>query len=137
MAACKKCWYPRKRSRFAKEQNEKVPVLHTCEYQPTSRTGQRSLIKHGLFSLQLQSASAHFIAAKHTTPFKRYVDDINFRLVSYYFFSCCHISVSFHFAVIHNLTDSGKPNQPKLYHHPTSYNIQGQWFLLVSISVCS
>ncbi|KAA8579297.1 hypothetical protein FQN60_007087 [Etheostoma spectabile] len=47
--------------------------------------GQRCLYK-------LQSASVHFIAAKHTTPFKGYVDDINFRLVSYRFFTCCHVS---------------------------------------------
>ncbi|KAM7390879.1 hypothetical protein PAMA_008873 [Pampus argenteus] len=47
--------------------------------------GQKCLYK-------LQSASVHFIAAKHTTPFKRYVDDINFRLVSYHFFTCCHVS---------------------------------------------
>lgn len=47
-----------------------------------------------LFSLQLLSASVHFIAAKHTTPFKGYVDNINFRLVPYHFFTSCHISVS-------------------------------------------
>ncbi|XP_042366032.1 uncharacterized protein LOC121960425 [Plectropomus leopardus] len=40
----------------------------------------------------LQSASVHFIAAKHTTPFKKYVDNINFRLASYHFFTCCHVS---------------------------------------------
>uniref|UniRef100_A0AAQ4P1U4 Uncharacterized protein n=1 Tax=Gasterosteus aculeatus aculeatus TaxID=481459 RepID=A0AAQ4P1U4_GASAC len=47
--------------------------------------GQRCLYK-------LQSASVHFIAAKHTTPFTGYVDDINYRLASYHFFSCCHVS---------------------------------------------
>ncbi|XP_044194857.1 uncharacterized protein LOC122972145 [Thunnus albacares] len=47
--------------------------------------GQKCLYK-------LQSASVHFIAAKHTTPFKSYVDDINFRLVSHHFFTCCHVS---------------------------------------------
>ncbi|XP_060928020.1 uncharacterized protein LOC133002262 isoform X2 [Limanda limanda] len=47
--------------------------------------GQRCLYK-------LQSASDHFIAAKHTSPFKRYVDDINFRLGHSYFFTCCHVS---------------------------------------------
>ncbi|XP_041823417.1 uncharacterized protein LOC121628459 isoform X2 [Melanotaenia boesemani] len=47
--------------------------------------GQRCLYK-------LQSASVHFIAAKHRTPFKRYVDDINFRLVPYHFFTSCHVS---------------------------------------------
>ncbi|XP_045916660.1 uncharacterized protein LOC123977753 [Micropterus dolomieu] len=50
------------------------------------------LTKHGSISLQLQSASVHFIAAKHTTPVKSYVEDINFRLVSYHFFACCHVS---------------------------------------------
>jgi len=44
--------------------------------------------------LKLQSASAHFISAKHTTPVKKYVDDINFRLVSYRFFTHCQVSVS-------------------------------------------
>ncbi|XP_040926440.1 uncharacterized protein LOC121202186 [Betta splendens] len=47
--------------------------------------GQKCLYK-------LQSASVHFIAAKHTTPFERYVDDINLRLVSYGFFTGCHVS---------------------------------------------
>uniref|UniRef100_A0A8C5HBX1 Uncharacterized protein n=1 Tax=Gouania willdenowi TaxID=441366 RepID=A0A8C5HBX1_GOUWI len=42
--------------------------------------------------LQLQSASVHFIAAKHTTPFEGYVADINFRMVPYHFFSSCHVS---------------------------------------------
>ena len=46
--------------------------------------------------LQLQSASVHFIAAKHTTPIKNYVEDINFRLVSYHFFTCCRVSVGLH-----------------------------------------
>ncbi|XP_067291145.1 uncharacterized protein [Pseudorasbora parva] len=41
---------------------------------------------------KLQSASVHFISAKHTTPVKKYVDDINFRLVSYGFFTHCHVS---------------------------------------------
>ncbi|XP_034001099.1 uncharacterized protein LOC117494343 [Trematomus bernacchii] len=47
--------------------------------------GQKCLYK-------LQSASVHFIAAKHITPFKRSVDDINFRLVPFHFFTCCHVS---------------------------------------------
>uniref|UniRef100_A0A3Q4ASB0 Uncharacterized protein n=1 Tax=Mola mola TaxID=94237 RepID=A0A3Q4ASB0_MOLML len=50
--------------------------------------GQRCLYK-------LQSASIHFISAKHTSPFKKYVDNINFRLTSYHFFTYCHISVGF------------------------------------------
>ncbi|XP_037392403.1 uncharacterized protein LOC119262942 isoform X2 [Pygocentrus nattereri] len=50
--------------------------------------GERCLYK-------LQSASLHFISAKHTTPVKKYVDDITFRLVSYGFFTHCHaMSVS-------------------------------------------
>uniref|UniRef100_A0A3P9KVF5 Uncharacterized protein n=1 Tax=Oryzias latipes TaxID=8090 RepID=A0A3P9KVF5_ORYLA len=47
--------------------------------------GQRCLYK-------LQSASVHFISAKHTTPVKGSVDDINFRLVPFLFFSFCHVS---------------------------------------------
>uniref|UniRef100_A0A8C1PWJ8 Uncharacterized protein n=1 Tax=Cyprinus carpio TaxID=7962 RepID=A0A8C1PWJ8_CYPCA len=39
--------------------------------------------------INLQSASVHFISAKHTTPVKKYVDDINFRLVSCGFFTHC------------------------------------------------
>uniref|UniRef100_A0A8D3D7F3 Uncharacterized protein n=1 Tax=Scophthalmus maximus TaxID=52904 RepID=A0A8D3D7F3_SCOMX len=48
--------------------------------------GQRCLYK-------LQSATVHFIAAKHTTHFERKVDDINFRLASSHFFTSCHVSV--------------------------------------------
>ncbi|XP_038828654.1 uncharacterized protein LOC120027730 isoform X1 [Salvelinus namaycush] len=47
--------------------------------------GQRCLYK-------LQAASIHFIAAKHTTPFKKSVDDLTFRLVSFEFFTHCHVS---------------------------------------------
>ncbi|CAG5895627.1 unnamed protein product [Menidia menidia] len=47
--------------------------------------GQRCLYK-------LQSASVHFIAAKHISPIRRFVEDINFRLVSYRFFTSCHVS---------------------------------------------
>uniref|UniRef100_A0A3B5KYY3 Uncharacterized protein n=1 Tax=Xiphophorus couchianus TaxID=32473 RepID=A0A3B5KYY3_9TELE len=47
--------------------------------------GQRCLYK-------LQSSSVHFITAKHTSPDKRYVEDINFRLVSYQFFGSCHVT---------------------------------------------
>ncbi|KAK7881356.1 hypothetical protein WMY93_029765 [Mugilogobius chulae] len=48
--------------------------------------GQRCLYK-------LQSASVHFIEAKHTTPFKKHVDNIHIRLMPFRFFTCCHISV--------------------------------------------
>ncbi|KAK0155321.1 hypothetical protein N1851_002330 [Merluccius polli] len=41
---------------------------------------------------QLKSSSVHFIAAKHTSPFRGNVDDINFRLVSYPFLIYCHVS---------------------------------------------
>ncbi|TRY85048.1 hypothetical protein DNTS_009548 [Danionella cerebrum] len=41
---------------------------------------------------KLQSASVYFIAAKHTTPVKKYVDDITFRLTSFVFFTHCHVS---------------------------------------------
>ncbi|XP_061661969.1 uncharacterized protein LOC133493047 isoform X2 [Syngnathoides biaculeatus] len=47
--------------------------------------GQRCFYK-------LQSASVHFIAAKHISPFKKYMDSIHFRLVPYYFFTSCHVS---------------------------------------------
>ncbi|XP_037133398.1 uncharacterized protein LOC119137899 isoform X1 [Syngnathus acus] len=47
--------------------------------------GQRCLHK-------LESASVHFIAAKHMQPIKRYVDVIHFRLLPYYFHNFCHVS---------------------------------------------
>ncbi|XP_054593644.2 uncharacterized protein [Nothobranchius furzeri] len=47
--------------------------------------GQRCLYK-------LQSASVHFIAAKHKSPVQGYEDVITLRLVSRNFFSCCHVS---------------------------------------------
>ncbi|XP_061614416.1 uncharacterized protein LOC133470264 [Phyllopteryx taeniolatus] len=47
--------------------------------------GQRCLYK-------LQSASVHFIAAKHISPLKKYKDSLHFRLVPYYFFTFCHVS---------------------------------------------
>ncbi|XP_053716070.1 uncharacterized protein LOC128755977 [Synchiropus splendidus] len=50
-----------------------------------STGGQRCLYK-------LQSASSHFISAKHLTPIKRHEDQINFRLVPFHFFSCCHVA---------------------------------------------
>ncbi|XP_056869178.1 uncharacterized protein LOC130513917 [Takifugu flavidus] len=50
-----------------------------------STGGQKCLYK-------LQSASVHFITAKHVSPFRRYVENINFRLVPYHFFTCCHVS---------------------------------------------
>uniref|UniRef100_A0A3P8WSV5 Uncharacterized protein n=1 Tax=Cynoglossus semilaevis TaxID=244447 RepID=A0A3P8WSV5_CYNSE len=49
-----------------------------------SMGGQRCLYK-------LQSASVHFITAKHSTPFERHVDDINLRMVSCHIFTCCHV----------------------------------------------
>uniref|UniRef100_A0A6Q2Y4C9 Uncharacterized protein n=1 Tax=Esox lucius TaxID=8010 RepID=A0A6Q2Y4C9_ESOLU len=47
--------------------------------------GQKCLYK-------LQASASHFIAAKHTTPFKKSVDDITFRLVSSLLSSHCHVS---------------------------------------------
>ncbi|XP_061521731.1 uncharacterized protein LOC133396211 [Phycodurus eques] len=47
--------------------------------------GQRCLYK-------LQSASVHFIAAKHISPLKKYQDSLHFRLAPYYFFTFCHVS---------------------------------------------
>lgn len=51
--------------------------------------------KHCFLLPQLRSASTHFIAATHTTPFKGYRDELNFQLTSYNFFTCCHVSVGF------------------------------------------
>nr|XP_057916415.1 uncharacterized protein LOC131108958 isoform X2 [Doryrhamphus excisus] len=42
-------------------------------------------------SYKLQSATVHFISAKHSTPLKRDVSIINFRLVPYHFFTCCSV----------------------------------------------
>ncbi|XP_075903525.1 uncharacterized protein LOC142902395 [Nelusetta ayraudi] len=50
-----------------------------------SMGGQKCLYK-------LRSASTHFVAATHTTPFKGYRDELNFQLTSYNFFTCCHVS---------------------------------------------
>uniref|UniRef100_A0A3B3ZWK1 Uncharacterized protein n=1 Tax=Periophthalmus magnuspinnatus TaxID=409849 RepID=A0A3B3ZWK1_9GOBI len=33
------------------------------------------------------------VCAKHTTPFKKHVDNIHIRLMPFRFFTCCHISV--------------------------------------------
>uniref|UniRef100_A0A8C6MBC8 Uncharacterized protein n=1 Tax=Nothobranchius furzeri TaxID=105023 RepID=A0A8C6MBC8_NOTFU len=55
--------------------------------------GQRCLYK-------LQSASVHFIAAKHKSPVQGYEDVITLRLVSRNFFSCCHVSVSLKSSVV-------------------------------------
>ncbi|XP_036378461.1 uncharacterized protein LOC118773572 [Megalops cyprinoides] len=41
---------------------------------------------------KLQSANIHFISAKHTTPVKRHVDDLSFRLVPFRLFTHCHVS---------------------------------------------
>ncbi|KAL2085667.1 hypothetical protein ACEWY4_018987 [Coilia grayii] len=50
-----------------------------------TKGGQRCLYK-------LQSASSHFITAKHTTPMKSHIDDITFHLVSFGFFTHCSVS---------------------------------------------
>ncbi|KTG47704.1 hypothetical protein cypCar_00020653 [Cyprinus carpio] len=57
--------------------------------------------------MELQSASVHFISAKHTTPVKKYVDDINFRLVSYGFFTHCHVSAMSVSETWYAVTDHG------------------------------
>ncbi|XP_066579424.1 uncharacterized protein LOC136769633 isoform X2 [Amia ocellicauda] len=41
---------------------------------------------------KLESANVHFIKAKHTTPVKKYVDDLSFRLVPYELNTHCHVS---------------------------------------------
>ncbi|XP_052452733.1 uncharacterized protein LOC128013649 [Carassius gibelio] len=56
---------------------------------------------------KLQSASVHFISAKHTTPVKKYVDDINFRLVSYGFFTHCQVSAMSVSETWYAVTDHG------------------------------
>lgn len=76
-------------------------VLDPCDWQNVNPN--LGILSNSVWSLkwvsiffsfsQLRSASVHFIAATHTTPFKRYKDDLNFRLVSYNFFTCCHVSV--------------------------------------------
>ncbi|CAF93683.1 unnamed protein product [Tetraodon nigroviridis] len=62
------------------EQIQRWRTLASC-----SQGGQKCLYK-------LQSASTHFITAKHVTPVQGHVDNITFRLVSYHFFSSCHVS---------------------------------------------
>uniref|UniRef100_A0A8C2AG08 Uncharacterized protein n=1 Tax=Cyprinus carpio TaxID=7962 RepID=A0A8C2AG08_CYPCA len=80
-AQCKVEWYFSLPCRSVYEalvtQIKKWRTVSTC-----ATGGEKCLYK-------LQSASVHFISAKHTTPVKKYVDDINFRLVSYGFFTHC------------------------------------------------
>ncbi|XP_039610214.1 uncharacterized protein LOC120530109 isoform X2 [Polypterus senegalus] len=40
---------------------------------------------------KLESANAHFIKAKHTTPVKKYIEDLNFRLIPYLLDIGCHV----------------------------------------------
>ncbi|XP_034167843.2 uncharacterized protein LOC117599068 [Pangasianodon hypophthalmus] len=56
---------------------------------------------------KLQSASVHFIAAKHMAPRKKYVEDINFRLVPYKFFTHCHVSAMSVSETWYAVTDHG------------------------------
>uniref|UniRef100_A0A8C2AG10 Uncharacterized protein n=1 Tax=Cyprinus carpio TaxID=7962 RepID=A0A8C2AG10_CYPCA len=83
-AQCKVEWYFSLPCRSVYEalvtQIKKWRTVSTC-----ATGGEKCLYK-------LQSASVHFISAKHTTPVKKYVDDINFRLVSYGFFTHWHVS---------------------------------------------
>uniref|UniRef100_A0A674NJG8 Uncharacterized protein n=2 Tax=Takifugu rubripes TaxID=31033 RepID=A0A674NJG8_TAKRU len=72
-----------------------------------STGGQKCLYK-------LQSASVHFITAKHVSPFRRYVENINFRLVPYHFFTCCHVSVGFFFYPIMRTTEAKCSSEFKL-----------------------
>ncbi|KAJ3611167.1 hypothetical protein NHX12_021183 [Muraenolepis orangiensis] len=41
---------------------------------------------------KLKSSSAHFIAAKHTSPFRGSAEDLYFRLVSFPLLTYCHVS---------------------------------------------
>uniref|UniRef100_A0A8C9RCU7 Uncharacterized protein n=1 Tax=Scleropages formosus TaxID=113540 RepID=A0A8C9RCU7_SCLFO len=41
---------------------------------------------------KLESANVHFIAAKHTAPVTKHVDDLSFRLSSYDLYARCHVS---------------------------------------------
>ncbi|KAI7792696.1 uncharacterized protein LOC130547423 [Triplophysa rosa] len=79
-AQCKVEWYFGLPCRSVYEalvtQIKKWRTASTC-----ATGGQKCLYK-------LQSASVHFISAKHTAAVKKYVEDINFRLVSYGFFHC-------------------------------------------------
>ncbi|XP_076826252.1 uncharacterized protein LOC143473243 [Brachyhypopomus gauderio] len=81
-AQCKVEWYFRLTCRRVSEalvtQIKKWSTMSSC------MGGEKCLYT-------LRSASVHFIAAKHTTPATKHVEDINFRLVSYGF-THCHIS---------------------------------------------
>ncbi|XP_055038593.2 uncharacterized protein [Misgurnus anguillicaudatus] len=83
-AQCKVEWYFGLPCRSVYEalvtQIKKWKTASTC-----ATGGEKCLYK-------LQSASVHFISAKHTTAAKKDTEDINFRLVSYGFFTHCHVS---------------------------------------------
>ncbi|XP_065115112.1 uncharacterized protein [Paramisgurnus dabryanus] len=83
-AQCKVEWYFGLPCRSVYEalvtQIKKWKTVSTC-----ATGGEKCLYK-------LQSASVHFISAKHTTATKKDTEDINFRLVSYGFFTHCHVS---------------------------------------------
>lgn len=71
--------------------------LQGFAHQQTSCLGHLKAHHCWFVRVQLQSASTHFITAKHVTPVQGHVDNITFRLVSYHFFSSCHVSVGFNF----------------------------------------
>lgn len=73
----------------------KVPVQGVCVHQ------QRIFLTQYIYKLivslvclQLHSASVHFISAQHTSPDEGSVEDITFHLVSFNFFTGCHVSAS-------------------------------------------
>ncbi|KAG5849941.1 uncharacterized protein LOC135253858 [Anguilla rostrata] len=81
----------------------------------------------------LQSASLHFIAAKHTVPLRKYVDDLSFRLVPYKLFTHCRVaamSVSetwyairdhgTNYCNLYNLIDGSRLNEAPGYTEITS-----------------
>nr|XP_003201373.2 uncharacterized protein LOC100535932 isoform X1 [Danio rerio] len=98
-AQCKVEWYFSLPCRSVSEslvtQIKKWRTFSTC-----ATGGEKCLYK-------LQSASTHFISAKHTTPVKKYVDDINFRLTSYGFFTHCHVSAMSVSETWYAITDHG------------------------------
>lgn len=54
--------------------------------------------------LQLHSASVHFMSAQHTNPDEGSVEDITFHLVSFNFFTSCHVLASLYSQITADLT---------------------------------
>uniref|UniRef100_A0A672JJ32 Uncharacterized protein n=1 Tax=Salarias fasciatus TaxID=181472 RepID=A0A672JJ32_SALFA len=77
---------------------------------------------------QLRSASVHFIAAKHTAPWSRLVEDLSFRLVSSQLFTRCHVSVAWYavkdhgrnYCNLYNLVEGSGLTESRGYKEVTS-----------------